>query len=141
MLEDILIIVIPTGVFLVALAGLVYRVYSGARKERWDNLQEVRKSALPKVARFKEIMFELQHNPERTLEDLEEPARLYSEVRDAYKRFRRGFRKQDRNELDALLDAIESSYDPDDIKTSLTLAMPHMPAFMVGIEAKLNRDA
>ena len=139
-MEVILTIAIPIGVFLVALAGLVYRIYATGKRRRWENIQEARKDALPKLKRFYTIMFDIEYKSHGTPEHLKEIADLYADVRDSYKRFRRGFRKRDRKELDELLGVIENNYDRDDLETSVISAMPHIPEFMVEIRTKLDRD-
>ena len=138
-LVDILTPIIATGALLVALASFAYTIRSNRANRRMDDLQQVRAVATTNVARFNGIFTGLQHKPEPTPKDLMEPVRLYSEVRDVYKSFKHSFPERDRIRLDALLDDIESSYDSDDLASSLASAIPKMPAFLNELEAKLNR--
>ena len=137
--SDIVSLILSTGAFLVALTSLIYSMHSNKANRRRDNLQRVRVVATSNIAKFNGILTGLQHNPEPAAEDLIEPARLYSEVRDAYRSFKHSFSVTDRKELDAILNDIESSYDADDLASSLSAALPKMPAFLNELEAKLNR--
>ena len=137
-MNDILPLIVSTGAFLVALASLGYTIHSNRANRRNDNLQRVRSVATRNVAKFNGILTGLQHKPEPTAEDLIEPTRLYSEVRDAYRSFRQSFSARDRSELDILLDDVESSYDPDDLASGLASALPKMIVFLNELEAKLN---
>ena len=137
-LKDILPLAVSGGALLVALASLWYTIHSNRTNRRNDNLQRVRTIATTNVAKFNGILTALQHDPEPKAEDFVEPARLYSEVRDSYRSFRQGFTARDRVELDALLDHVEDSYNPDDFASSLATAITKMPAFLNELEAKLN---
>lgn len=137
-LSVILPLIVSTAAVLVALAGLLYKIHSNRARSRGDNLQRVRTVATSNIAKFNGILTGLQQDPESTAEDLIEPARLYSEVRDAYKSFRHSFSARDRRELDALQNDIERSYDPDDLAASLASAFPKMLTFFNALEAKLE---
>ena len=137
-LYDILTISVATGALLVAFAGLIYTVRSNKANRRSDNLQEVRRIVTSNVAKFNGIMTGLEHKQQPTAEDLIEPTRLYAEVRDVYRSFRHSFNESDRNQLDALLQAVENKYEPDDLGFSLKSALPLMPRFLNELEVKLN---
>lgn len=140
-LKDILPLIVSTAAFLVAVASLVHSIYSNTANRRSDDLQRVRGIVTSNIAKFNGILTGLQHKPEPTADDLMEPARLYSEMRDAYRSFRHSFSARDRSKLDALLNDIEDSYDSDDLASSLKSALTKMPAFLNALEAKLHGDA
>ena len=137
-LADILNLAIAFFALLVALVNVAYTIYSNKANLRRDGLQRIRIVATTNVARFNGIFVSLLHKPEPKPEDLIEPARLYSEVRDVYMSFKHCFAARNRIQLDALLDDIESSYDSDDLASGLASAIKKMPAFLNELEAKLN---
>ena len=138
-LADKLALIISAAALLLALASFIYTARSNQANRRKDDLQKVRLVLATNSAKFNGIMNGLASDANRSAEDLIEPTRLYSEVRDAYRSFRHRFSTGDRDELDAILDRVEEHFDPDDLASSLVGAMPLMPKFLEELEAKLNR--
>ncbi len=136
--NDILTLIVSCCAFLLALASFIYTVRSNRANRRADDLQKVRLVAVSNTARFNGLMNALASEPTPSPSALIEPTRLYAEVRDAYKIYRHSFNEADRAELDAILDQVEKDFDPDDLASSLTTALPLFPTFLSALESKLK---
>ncbi|MDE0197062.1 MAG: hypothetical protein OXK78_02645 [Caldilineaceae bacterium] len=109
--------VVSTLSLLVAVCALLYTVWSSHQARRLDALQEVRRIAVPNLARFNGILNAIvmggppssPEEEERVSNELNKLPMLYAEVREAYIINLSYFRTSSKREIDGKINSLETA--------------------------------